>query len=174
MTDLEIMQRAKMYLDRLAQGIDPISGREMPEDTILNQARLARCFSYVSGILQQVIDNGGTVGPLQRNDFTWTPEMLSRLTGKDREYAELLCPMEKWKRDQLAQELTAWRTLLADALLARGGMRASSPLAAKIAEKRQGGDLLSAVDVLQKAIDYTQGNVSPAAVCGWLFFALRK
>ena len=53
MTDLEIMQRAKMYLDRLAQGIDPISGQEMPEDTILNQARLARCFSYVSGILQQ-------------------------------------------------------------------------------------------------------------------------
>ena len=53
-------------------------------------------------------------------------------------------------------------------------MRASSPLAAKIAEKRQGGDLLSAVDVLQKAVDYTQGNVSPAAVCGWLFFALRQ
>lgn len=96
------------------------------------------------------------------------------LTGKDRDYAELLCPMEKWKRDQLAHELTAWRTLLADALLSRGGMRASSPLAAKIAEKRQGGDLLSAVDVLQKAIDYTQGNVSPAAVCGWLFFALRQ
>ena len=96
------------------------------------------------------------------------------LTGKDRDYAEPLCPMEKWKRDQLAQELTAWRTLLADALLSRGGMRASSPLAAKIAEKRQGGDLLSAVDVLQKAIDYTQGNVSPAAVCGWLFFALRQ
>ena len=44
MTDLEIMQRAKMYLDRLAQGIDPISGQEMPEDTILNQARLARSF----------------------------------------------------------------------------------------------------------------------------------
>ena len=87
---------------------------------------------------------------------------------------QTLTPMEKWKRDQLSQELTAWRTLLADALLARGGMRASSPLAARIAEKRQGGDLLSAVDVLQKAIDYTQGNVSPAAVCGWLFFALRK
>ena len=66
------------------------------------------------------------------------------LNGKDREYAELLCPMEKWKRDQLSQELTAWRTLLADALLSRGGMRASSPLAARIAEKRQGGDLLSA------------------------------
>ena len=95
------------------------------------------------------------------------------LNRKDRDYAELLCPMEKWKRDQLSQELTAWRALLADALLARGGMRASSPLAARIAEKRQGGDLLSAVDVLQKAIDYTQGNVSPAAVCGWLVWALR-
>ena len=65
MTELEIMQRAKMYLDKLAQGIDPISGDEVPEDSVLNNVRLARCFFYVSGILQQVIDNGGTVVRLQ-------------------------------------------------------------------------------------------------------------
>ena len=55
MTELETVQRAKMYMDQLSQGIDPISGRELPEDSALNQIRLARCFFYVSGILEQVI-----------------------------------------------------------------------------------------------------------------------
>lgn len=83
MTDLEVMQRAKKYMDRLAQGIDPITGNEMPEDSLLNNVRLARCFFYVSGILQQGIDNGGTVGNKQqkkkKNSFVVTPQLLSRL-----------------------------------------------------------------------------------------------
>lgn len=29
MTELETMQRAKMYLDKLARGIDPITGRQI-------------------------------------------------------------------------------------------------------------------------------------------------
>ena len=81
MTELEVMQRAKMYMDKLAQGIDPISGNEIPEDSVLNQVRLAKCFFYVSGVLQQVIDNGGTVGNKQqkKNSFVVTPQLLSRL-----------------------------------------------------------------------------------------------
>ena len=62
MTELEMMQRAKMYMDNLAQGIDPISNQELPEDTVLNNVRLARCFFYVSGLLGKVIDNGGVIG----------------------------------------------------------------------------------------------------------------
>ena len=62
MTELEIMQRAKMYMDKLAQGVDPITDREMQEDSVLNNVRLARCFFYVSDILGQVIANGGVIG----------------------------------------------------------------------------------------------------------------
>ena len=36
MTELEKIRHAKNYLDRLADGIDPISGQAMPEDTVLN------------------------------------------------------------------------------------------------------------------------------------------
>ena len=39
MTELETMQRAKMYLDKLALGIDPITNREVPEDSVLNQVQ---------------------------------------------------------------------------------------------------------------------------------------
>ena len=80
MTELEVMQRAKMYMDKLAQGIDPITGNEIPEDSVLNQVRLARCFFYVSGVLQQVIDNGGIVGSKsKKREFVLTPQLLSRL-----------------------------------------------------------------------------------------------
>lgn len=77
MTELETVQRAKMYMDQLAQGIDPISGQELPEDSTLNHVRLTRCFFYVSGVLEQVIRNGGHVGTVQKTEFTITPEQLA-------------------------------------------------------------------------------------------------
>lgn len=80
MTELETMQRAKMYLDKLAQGIDPISNQEVPEDSALNQIRLARCFFYVSDILGQVIANGGVIGGRPKlSPFEISPEQLARV-----------------------------------------------------------------------------------------------
>lgn len=62
MTDLEIMQHAKDYLDKLAKGIDPLTGREVPENDIINNIRISRCLNYVSDVLWQVIENGGVIG----------------------------------------------------------------------------------------------------------------
>ena len=67
MTELETMQRAKMYLDKLAQGIDPITDRAVLEDSVMNNVRISRCLHYVSGVLEQVIANGGVVGKKERN-----------------------------------------------------------------------------------------------------------
>jgi len=96
MTELETMQRAKMYMDKLAQGIDPVTDREIPEDSALNNVRLARCFFYVSDILGKVIANGGTVGQHVRTlEFAITPEQLSQVRILDypariTEFTELL------------------------------------------------------------------------------------
>ena len=93
MTELETMQRAKMYLDKLARGIDPITDREVPEDSVMNNVRICRCLHYVSGILDQVIANGGTVGKREGTPFvidrsrmggirlTQTPVSLTEFTG---------------------------------------------------------------------------------------------
>lgn len=62
MTEQETMQRAKMYMDKLAQGIDPLTNQEVHDDSVLNNVRLARCFFYVSNVLGQVIANGGVIG----------------------------------------------------------------------------------------------------------------
>ena len=59
MTELEILQHAKDYLDKLAKGIDPLTGREVPEGEIINNVRISRCLFYVSDVLRQVIENGG-------------------------------------------------------------------------------------------------------------------
>lgn len=84
MTELEVMQRAKMYMDKLARGIDPTTGREVPWDSTLNNPRLGRCFAYVSEVLGRVIDNGGTVGKVSKTaEFSITPEQLSRVRISD-------------------------------------------------------------------------------------------
>jgi len=80
MTDLETMQRAKVYMGKLALGIDPITDREMPEDSVPNNVRLARCFFYVSDVLDNVIANDGHVGAklkLRLQPFATTGQQLA-------------------------------------------------------------------------------------------------
>lgn len=83
MTELETMQRAKMYMDKLANGIDPIKDTELPGDSALNNVRLARCFFYVSDVLGRVIENGGNVGAKPKTpklpEFSATAEAVARV-----------------------------------------------------------------------------------------------
>jgi hypothetical protein len=81
--------------------------------------------------------------------------------------------MEKWKRDLVIPELTQWTSLLESALASRSGISAINPLAASLGASRSSQDLLRAIQTLQKAIEYAQSNVSVAAICGWLQWALR-
>ena len=86
---------------------------------------------------------------------------------------QTLVPMEKWKRDALTEILVSWLDILESALASRAGLRAVSAQARELAQLRTAADLHHAVQLLKKAVDYTQSNVSPAAVCGYLEWALR-
>ncbi len=85
---------------------------------------------------------------------------------------EAMVPMEKWKRDALIPMLHGWRELLENALACRSGGTAVSGEARLLASHRTPQELYSAILALQKAADYAQNNVSPAAVCGYLEWAL--
>ena len=89
------------------------------------------------------------------------------------ELVQALVPMEKWKRDPLIETLQQWCMLLESALACRFGMPAVTAAARELAVKRSPQDLRSAIACLQKAIQYAQGNVSPAAICGYLSWELR-
>ena len=65
MTELEKIERARIYMDKLANGINPIDDTMAPDEDIINNVRLSRCFFYVSDILRQVIENGG-IGATER------------------------------------------------------------------------------------------------------------
>ena len=63
MTELETLQRAKMYMEKLANGINPLDDTAIPDNEVVNQVRMSRCFFYVADVLRQVIENGGTKPP---------------------------------------------------------------------------------------------------------------
>ena len=86
---------------------------------------------------------------------------------------QVLVPMEKWKRDALAEILAQWLELLESALTSRAGMTAVSTHGRELARNRSAVEIYEAAQVLKKALVYTQSNVSPAAVCGWLAWTLR-
>lgn len=59
MTELEKIERARMYMDKLANGINPIDDTMVPDADVINNVRLSRCFFFISDVLRQVIENGG-------------------------------------------------------------------------------------------------------------------
>ena len=86
---------------------------------------------------------------------------------------QTLVPMEKWKRDALAEILAQWLELLEGALTSRAGLQAVSAHSRELAQQRTAAEIHDAVLAIRKALEYTQSNVSPAAVCGWLTWTLR-
>lgn len=86
---------------------------------------------------------------------------------------QVLVPMEKYKRDQLLPVLRRWAELFHQALMCRSGIQVLSEGARQMGAQRSSSELMQALRHIQKAIDYTQSNVSPAAVCGFLEWVLR-
>ena len=90
MEDIEIMRRAKQYIESLANGIDPLTGSEVAETDIVNNVRISRCLFYTAGVLQKVIDNGGEVQReklkrSERADFSLTDDQALALRPVDAE-----------------------------------------------------------------------------------------
>ena len=79
MTELEKIEYAKSFIDKLANGINPLDDTPIPEGDIANHVRLSRCFFYVSGILQRDIERERRKGPKEkkmRAPFFLTAEQL--------------------------------------------------------------------------------------------------
>lgn len=130
------------------------------------QAAIARSGGFL-GQAKALLEDGGQVPP-QTESFVEALASRNALL-----LTQTLVPMEKWKRDALGELLASWLEILESALLSRSGIQVLSPLARRLAQARTGEELHEASLCLRKALDYTGSNVSPAAVCGYLQWALR-
>lgn len=61
MFEKEKLYTAKLYMDKLANGMSPFDGQDMQDDEFLNDVRLCRVFTLASDVLEKVIENGCTV-----------------------------------------------------------------------------------------------------------------
>ena len=114
-----------------------------------------------------LLEGGGAIAP-QTQDFAAAFAQHSSL-----ELVRTLVPLEKWKRDPLSELLQQWLELMEEALVCRSGVRTVSALSRKLSSQRSSTELYEAAEILRKSLDYLQSNVSPAAVCGYLAWALR-
>lgn len=131
---------------------------------------IAAAIARSGGILGQakaLLDSGETTAPQ-------TEELTEALCTRNRlALLQALAPVEKWKRDALAEALAQWLEITEAALACRCGMDTVSPHARRLAAVRSSQDLHRMVEILQKASLYNQSNVSTGAICGWLAWALQ-
>ena len=119
------------------------------------------------GQAKEILENGEAHSP-QTDAFV---EAFSRTDALA--LAQVLAPMEKVKREQFLDILSQWPEVLEGALAARSGMSAVSAQSRLLSASRSSQELMDAIRHLQKAFLYAQGNVSTAAICGWLMWVLR-
>ena len=93
MTELEKIAYAKAYIESLANGFNPLTGQTVPDTDVVNNVRISRCLFYVSDILRQVIENGGT---LQKKTKTAkAPFLLNYAAREHFRYSELPIPISE-------------------------------------------------------------------------------
>lgn len=61
MDNLEIMKHAKDYIDKMANGLNPLTNEPVAETDIINNVRITRCLFYVSDVLRQLIEKDSKV-----------------------------------------------------------------------------------------------------------------
>ena len=137
---------------------------DAPEEDI--QAAIARSGGFL-GQAREILRDGDGIPP-QTQEFVQAVAQRNALA-----LTQTLVPMEKWRRDQLTEILQSWLELVQSALSARTAGRPAPALARDLAASRSSAELLAMAKQLQKCVLYAQSNVSPAAVCHYLLWALR-
>ena len=152
----------------------------LPENIL--RSELARLFPQASAedIAGAMARSGGYLGQakaLLESGESLPPQterFVSAFSARDSlGLTQTLVPMEKWKRDQLAEILQSWLEILESAMVSRSGVHTVSAHARQLSQSRTAQELYDAALCIRKALDYTKSNVSPAAVCGWLTWELR-
>lgn len=75
-----------MYIDKLANGINPLDDTPVAENDVVNNVRISRCLFFVSDTLRRVLENGGisTYEKIRKSEFNITAEELEKFEFSDK------------------------------------------------------------------------------------------
>lgn len=67
MERIELVERAKMYLQLLSNGVHPVTGKSVPEDSAFIDPKVKRCFSFISEVLDEYVELKARVEQLEQD-----------------------------------------------------------------------------------------------------------
>lgn len=75
----EKLLKAKSYLDKLANGINPITNELASENDTINNIHISRCLFYISDVLRNLIENNNNPQKKKNSkiSFSVTPQQLA-------------------------------------------------------------------------------------------------
>lgn len=56
MKKTELVERAKMYIKMLSEGVHPVTGAEIPADSVFMDERVKRCFGFITEVLDEYVE----------------------------------------------------------------------------------------------------------------------
>lgn len=87
----ELVERAKMYLQLLSNGVHPITGTSVPGDSAFIDSKVKRCFAFIIEVLDEYIElkikveqlehdkEKNTIVVAQKQAFSITPEQCNNI-----------------------------------------------------------------------------------------------
>ncbi len=70
--DLDKLERALVYVDRIAEGRNPVNNTPYKEDSVLDDPNVIRCMFFIKEVLVEVKNNNGLIGrgnKIAKKDF---------------------------------------------------------------------------------------------------------
>ncbi|MDI9496655.1 MAG: hypothetical protein QM227_10325 [Bacillota bacterium] len=75
--DIEKIEKARLIIQKIADGTNPINGQPVEADSFLHDSRIIRCFYFISEVLEAVVK--GTYSNKKINDFVITDEQKNKV-----------------------------------------------------------------------------------------------
>ena len=93
MAELEKIAYAKNYIEKLANGINPVTNQAIPDADVINNVKISRCLFYVSDLLRQMIEEKALSQP--KGKSVKQPFQLDYEARKQFRYSESPIPISE-------------------------------------------------------------------------------
>ena len=77
--DLKKLKVAIEWIDKLANGVNPINGSTLSDNDIVNNVHISRCLFYVSNILEEIVKKKPSSKKQKKQEFQLTQEIAENV-----------------------------------------------------------------------------------------------